>query len=211
MIPTSIDGTDITGATIDGTDVTEITVDGQTVFTAGPPVFGFESGDFTNWGGSTSQKSVVSSPVTEGSFAAQIGVDSDETIYLSNQVLSRPFTVKCDVFHTTTDKFGEAFRFTFHDTQSSINTNFTGYTFKIGGRDDVILLEASNQSASTKSMTVPRGSYSELVMEFTTSNVQGSYDGTSFTTLNNNSFDNLFFHMGRRSRAEHYVDNIRIE
>jgi len=35
--PTSIDGTDITGATIDGTDVTEITVDGQTVFTAAPP------------------------------------------------------------------------------------------------------------------------------------------------------------------------------
>jgi len=32
MIPTSIDGTDITGATIDGTDVQEITVDGQTVF-----------------------------------------------------------------------------------------------------------------------------------------------------------------------------------
>jgi len=40
--PTSIDGTDITGATIDGTDVTEITVDGQTVFTAVPqlPVTG---------------------------------------------------------------------------------------------------------------------------------------------------------------------------
>jgi len=37
MIPTSIDGTDITGATIDGTDVTEITVDGQTVFSPGPP------------------------------------------------------------------------------------------------------------------------------------------------------------------------------
>jgi len=38
MIPTSIDGTDITGATIDGQDVTEITVDGDTVFTAGVPV-----------------------------------------------------------------------------------------------------------------------------------------------------------------------------
>jgi len=36
--PTSIDGTDITGATIDGTDVQEITVDGQTVFTAGAPL-----------------------------------------------------------------------------------------------------------------------------------------------------------------------------
>jgi hypothetical protein len=34
MPPTSIDGTDITGATIDGSDVSEITVDGQTVFTA---------------------------------------------------------------------------------------------------------------------------------------------------------------------------------
>jgi len=38
MPPTSIDGTDITGATIDGTDVQEITVDGQTVFTAGPQI-----------------------------------------------------------------------------------------------------------------------------------------------------------------------------
>jgi len=38
MIPTSIDGTDITGATIDGTDVQEITVDGQTVFTAGTDI-----------------------------------------------------------------------------------------------------------------------------------------------------------------------------
>jgi len=35
--PTSIDGTDITGATIDGQEVQEITVDGQTVFTAAPP------------------------------------------------------------------------------------------------------------------------------------------------------------------------------
>jgi len=43
MPPTSIDGTDITGATIDGTDVQEITVDGQTVFSAefGLP-YGFE-------------------------------------------------------------------------------------------------------------------------------------------------------------------------
>jgi len=38
MPPTSIDGTDITGATIDGQDVQEITVDGQTVFTAATPL-----------------------------------------------------------------------------------------------------------------------------------------------------------------------------
>jgi len=46
MIPTSIDGTDITGATIDGTDVQEITVDGQTVFTAAVQNPGFVIDDF---------------------------------------------------------------------------------------------------------------------------------------------------------------------
>jgi hypothetical protein len=35
--PTSIDGTDITGATIDGQEVQEITIDGQTVFIATTP------------------------------------------------------------------------------------------------------------------------------------------------------------------------------
>jgi len=40
--PTSIDGTDITGATIDGQEVQEITVDGQTVFTAGPAPGNFQ-------------------------------------------------------------------------------------------------------------------------------------------------------------------------
>jgi len=39
--PTSIDGTDITGATIDGTDVQEITVDGDVVFSAGPQINNF--------------------------------------------------------------------------------------------------------------------------------------------------------------------------
>jgi len=50
MIPTSIDGTDITGATIDGTDVQEITVDGDTVFTAvQSQTFDFDDGTFQGW------------------------------------------------------------------------------------------------------------------------------------------------------------------
>jgi len=48
MPPTSIDGTDISGATIDGTDVTEITVDGQTVFQAAD-FYGFEDGTYQGW------------------------------------------------------------------------------------------------------------------------------------------------------------------
>jgi hypothetical protein len=48
--PTSIDGTDITGATIDGTDVQEITVDGQTVFTARPGLGDLvAAGDLIAW------------------------------------------------------------------------------------------------------------------------------------------------------------------
>jgi len=76
MPPTSIDGTDITGATIDGQDVQEITVDGQTVFTAGPSlvVDNFESGNLTNggWSGSTGSFDVNSnSPVEEGTFSVK--------------------------------------------------------------------------------------------------------------------------------------------
>jgi len=64
MPPTSIDGTDITGATIDGTDVQEITVDGDTVFSAGPTIIeDFEranplndyQGNVGNWQTTTSQ------------------------------------------------------------------------------------------------------------------------------------------------------------
>jgi hypothetical protein len=46
--PTSIDGTDITGATIDGTDVQEITVDGDTVFTATVELQGLLLDDFAD-------------------------------------------------------------------------------------------------------------------------------------------------------------------
>jgi len=67
MIPTSIDGTDITGATIDGTDVQEITVDGNTVFTAGPPIVDdFESGSLAPYT-STSNYTISSTTVAKGS------------------------------------------------------------------------------------------------------------------------------------------------
>jgi len=78
MIPTSIDGTDITGATIDGTDVTEITVDGQTVFTAIQPseIDGFETGNINNYTVTQPGFSVTSTNVFEGSFCVEGGVGS---------------------------------------------------------------------------------------------------------------------------------------
>jgi len=73
MIPTSIDGTDITGATIDSTDVTEITVDGQTVFSlsTGPLFDGFEDGNINEYSGDTNNFNVQTSDVFEGNFAIE--------------------------------------------------------------------------------------------------------------------------------------------
>jgi len=65
--PTSIDGTDITGATIDGTDVTEITVDGDTVFTAERIIDDFEDGNINEYSGDTGSYSVTSSNPIGGS------------------------------------------------------------------------------------------------------------------------------------------------
>jgi len=92
MPPTSIDGTDITGATIDGTDVQEITVDGQTVFSAGPSLtdivapgnlvawYPFEDGakDETRTGGALDNAgvSVGSSIDHSGTLSGSISVQS---------------------------------------------------------------------------------------------------------------------------------------
>jgi hypothetical protein len=67
--PTSIDGTDITGATIDGQDVQEITVDGQTVFIAQQIVDDFEDGDLSEYGFADSQFEVTQARAFDGSFS----------------------------------------------------------------------------------------------------------------------------------------------
>jgi len=73
MIPTSIDGTDITGATIDGTDVQEITVDGQTVFTAGPTIVDdFEDNNLNEYNFMVGPTPSVNSSIPKiGSFCLQ--------------------------------------------------------------------------------------------------------------------------------------------
>ena len=69
MIPTSIDGTDITGATIDGTDVQEITVDGDVVFSAVTPVIDdFETGNLNSYTTLSSGLAVTTTNPFEGSF-----------------------------------------------------------------------------------------------------------------------------------------------
>ena len=83
MAPTSIDGTEITGATIDGQDVSEITVDGETVFTAIPDSgvlrYRFEQNlidDFGTNNGTDNTSAGYRTLSAEGSFAKSYdGVD----------------------------------------------------------------------------------------------------------------------------------------
>jgi len=112
--PTSIDGTDITGATIDGTDVTEITVDGDVVFSAGAdlPTAGllhrYDASELT---GETDGQNVDTFPDLQGSADLSrtdtveyesngIGglpslrtFDSGDGIMTGGTVLSQPFAV----------------------------------------------------------------------------------------------------------------------
>ena len=72
--PTSIDGTDITGATIDGTDVQEITVDGDVVFSAGPTVTvldDFEDNNTNGWNPLVGATKSITNFAAEGSFAME--------------------------------------------------------------------------------------------------------------------------------------------
>jgi len=93
MIPTSIDGTDITGATIDGQDVQEITVDGDTVFTA-VPAGAFDVTQFnttplnTFTGGDSSPRGIRWS--TDGTKFYEMGRGSNQTFQFS---ASTPFDI----------------------------------------------------------------------------------------------------------------------
>jgi len=95
MPPTSIDGTDITGATIDGQDVQEITVDGQTVFTAGPPIVDdFEDGNLTKYnrseGNTANFAADSSSPVKNGSNSLKATNGDSGNIFSTNGSLTYP-------------------------------------------------------------------------------------------------------------------------
>jgi len=98
MIPTSIDGTDITGATIDGTDVTEITVDGDTVFKAKTIIESFEDNSLADYSGTGSLAST--SPLVDSIYlesgdiydTSASGPDSGDTFEFFVRPTANSFT-----------------------------------------------------------------------------------------------------------------------
>jgi len=101
MIPTSIDGTDITGATIDGTDVTEITVDGDVVFTGGFEYFDdFNTDTRSDYNFFSDAISKSSSSASISNSAITMGFDSFSAYileYVFDSTLSGSFELEVEV------------------------------------------------------------------------------------------------------------------
>jgi len=76
MPPTSIDGTDISGATIDGTEVTEITADGNVVFSARPEMVDAYIFDGEDGNGGLNQFDMTGNPGDLSSATKTTGVIS---------------------------------------------------------------------------------------------------------------------------------------
>jgi len=128
--PTSIDGTDITGATIDGTDVQEITVDGDVVFSAQTLPVAYSNlvawypFDAAEYGGSNADD-----------VTAIIGGSGDDTAY-DGTVLGNPSHVSGGFYDINAGANSGAFDFDDTSPEELIETNsnlggvFTGdYTF----------------------------------------------------------------------------------
>jgi hypothetical protein len=83
--PTSIDGTDITGATIDGQEVQSITIDGQEVFSAVSPLDkAIARYEFSNFTTSTWTDSIGSNDLSVS------GLNADTTAFAGNGGASSP-------------------------------------------------------------------------------------------------------------------------
>ena len=90
MAPTSIDGTEITGATIDGQDVSEITVDGETVFTAIPDsvVDNFEEADLSEYSNTGGFSVTSNTPVSDGVYSLKLINDGQANRMISTSGLA---------------------------------------------------------------------------------------------------------------------------
>jgi len=197
MPPTSIDGTDITGATIDGTDVTEITVDGQTVFEAAKVVDNFDANDLTSkWNtsgvnGSFSGYNAVTSPVEGGSHALEITTGSNNNIFLdASGTQDTPALGDTQEFYVNSDNNTNIFIMWLSDKNEADQDIPRGHWIRI--REDAAQIRLGNSSASAHndtqnafSVTIPSG-YNRYEISYTNSN----------NTLNCEGFDtsnNLFF------------------
>jgi len=195
--PTSIDGTDITGATIDGQDVQEITIDGQTVFTAIDPnlIDNFEDSNgiyntndsLTDVGYTLSQSGAFARTTTrpfQGSISMECNTGSD-----GQQVRATPASTNLPQFPTRGEKF--AFEVFLNNSNSGVILDFfSDNTFDNGlrywiARDGWFFQTRTNGTDNTlydSAANTPKG-------EFLT--VEISSDSSTVTARTFDQSDNL--------------------
>ena len=233
MAPTSIDGTEITGATIDGQDVSEITVDGETVFTAIPDIVdNFEDlpdgpydtesvSDFYN--GDTGSASRVTSNVISGTHSLE-KTTKNTSIYSTSGLPNYP--QKGDVFEAKIDPVGtnadKDFGFILFGMDSSGNgygvcgNNFVGdaiiRTFSAGNRDDTLASATSSLSDGEQHrMVVEWQTDNTIVLNVfdTNDNLQANVSATDSTFSNQTGVG--FFSGGGGSSSTVFFDDYVIQ
>jgi len=174
MPPTSIDGTDITGATIDGTDVTEITVDGQTVFSA--EFFeGFEDGNLNEYQGNVSDFTVQSGLVFEGSNALEYTGGGFTQIHRTDAMApGDTANLYCHGFGTTLFLFG-------YDGTDGYRTGLDS------GQNKIFLRRIDNNSTTVltkdSSVSIPSNSWFEAEVVYDPPNLSVEVRDLSGNTL----------------------------
>jgi len=215
--PTSIDGTDITGATIDGTEVTEITVDGQTVFTG---VFSssFE-GTFSDEFTSDPDWSFSSSKAFDGNQSAQMSNSggSGGLIAYKDKSFGPGEKLTIHVQDASTGGFSFAeFIFGSNTSTTGTRSNVDAYFVQIRTfSNEVKLVERLSGSQTDKftgSVTFSKNQWNKLELEWTASgNLSVTFDGTLIGSANIGSAHGTNWHLGGFGPGEHYFDLVTIE
>jgi len=191
--PTSIDGTDITGATIDGTDVTEITVDGDEVFSAFALREDFEHNNLAGeYQGDLSLYSITSTTVDAGNFALEATGTESATE---------------SIVRTTTNsfnRFGEKIEYRFaYDSNNGIGglafvedgnaagSSLSGYVFRHSDPkgQEIIRFDNGNFNRLLQDSIIPNSTnYVDASVEFfQNDDITFTIDGNSIT-VNDNTY-----------------------
>ena len=207
MAPTSIDGTEITGATIDGQDVSEITVDGETVFTAIPDSllyhYTFDGGDLTDQMGNgpalTNNGATLTSTAVSGDAFDFAGNDvsrlegSNATELDGLNEVSVAMWIRPDTTNQPQDfAFPLSFADTFDGNSGDPQFSFADFGTSIrfdaaGGR------AASSNQLSANTYTLVTGTYNSgnITLYYNDANQQATDSGGASSTLTNTH--NLMF------------------
>jgi hypothetical protein len=185
--PTSIDGTEITGATIDGTDVTEITVDGDVVFTAVPPSglarWEFEQDVTDSWG--NNDGSLSGATFTTDSAVGSFALSFDGNDFVAINPLGFDWTSSWSVSVWSKSPSQSSAHVVSADDQNTGNRNWQlrrvssemSFRYPIAG------------STNTLSVTIPNNVYQHFVITHSQSNggriyVDGNLEDSNSNTNN---------------------------